>query len=392
MLNRLLDPTRAVTRAVNIDDLRQLARRRLPRILFDYIEGGAGNEAGLRANVAAFDAYALRPRYLIDVTQRRLAATLWDRRYAAPFGIAPVGLAGLFHRAGERALMTAATRAGIPYIQSGASIASIEDLAGHPGDRPWYQIYLARDARVSMDVVARAEQAGMPVLVVTADLVVPAKRERDRRHGFDFDIRVSPSRLLDGLRHPRWTLDYLTHGGLPAFGTWARYAKPGASARAVAEYLSSESYGPQQWRDVEAIRRAWPGRLVIKGILHVDDAIRAIDAGVDGIIVSNHGGRQLERLPVALDVLPALREAAGRRLAIMVDGGVRRGCDVAIALALGADFVFLGRAPIYGLAAGGLAGVERALAILREEFDLTLGQIGVLDPRELGPESLHAVR
>ena len=392
MLQRLFDRPRAVSRAINIDDLRSLARQRLPRILYDYIEGGAGDESGLHANRAAFEAYTLRPRYLVDVTGRSLATSLWDRQHAAPFGIAPVGLAGLFHRSGERALATAASRAGIPYIQSGASIASIEDLAVQPGERPWYQIYLARDARVSLDVVARASDAAMPVLVVTVDLVVPAKRERDRRHGFDFDIRLTPSRLLDGLRHPRWTLDYLAQGGLPAFGTWARYARPGASAREVAEYLSAESYGPQQWSDIEAIRRAWRGKLVLKGIQHVDDAIRAIDLGVDGIIVSNHGGRQLERLPVAIHLLPELRDTVGRRLAIMVDGGIRRGCDIAIALALGADFVFVGRAPIYGLAAGGLAGVERALAILREELDLTLGQIGVTDVRELGPESLHAIR
>ena len=377
-----------IERALNTEDLRQLARRRLPRILFDYIEGGAGDESGLRRNLAAFEAYSFKPRYLVDVSARTLETRLWDRRYSAPFGIGPVGLVGLFHPGGERVLAQAAARMGIPYVLSGASMASIEDVAQVSRQGAWFQLYPARESRITLDIIARAEQAGMDTLVVTVDLPVPAKRERDRRNGFDYDIKLSPSRILDGLMHPRWTLGYERRGGLPTFGTWARYAPPGASAREVAEFFAGQSQGPQVWRDLDVYRRAWPHKLVLKGIQHAEDAQRAAASGVDGLIVSNHGGRQLERLPSAIEVLPEIREAAGQRLAVMVDGGIRRGCDIAIALSLGADFVFLGRAPIYGIAAGGLPGAVRALEILKEELDLTMGQIGVSRVRDLGRDVL----
>lgn len=366
-----------VNAAVNVDDLRRLARRRLPRILFDYIDGGAGDDAGVRRNRAAFEAYRLRPRYLVDVSERSLATSLWGQRFAAPFGIAPVGLVGLFHPDGELLLAQAARDAGVPFILSGASIATIEDVARIAPEHAWYQLYPAREQRISLDMLRRATQAGVGVLVLTVDLPIPARRERDVRNGFDFAIRMSPSLLLDGLAHPRWAAGYLARGGLPAFGNWAPYAPPGASARVVAEFLVSHSFAPQTWSDVDVYRREWPGRLVLKGIQHVDDARRAVDIGVDGLIVSNHGGRQLECLPAAIDVLPAIRAAVGDRLVVMVDGGIQRGSDVAIALSLGADFVFVGRAPTYGVAAAGLAGAARALEILREELDLAMGQLGV---------------
>jgi L-lactate dehydrogenase (cytochrome)/(S)-mandelate dehydrogenase len=375
-------------RAISIEDLRQLARRRLPRILFDYIEGGAGDESGLRQNLDAFRGYNFRPRYLVDVSTRKLETQLWEWTFAAPFGIGPVGLAGLFRPNAECLLATAAARTGIPYVLSGASIASIEEVARGASTNLWFQLYPARETRISMDIVSRAASAGMKVLVLTVDLPVPAKRERDRRNHFDFDIKLSPSRLMDGLTHPRWALAYLARGGLPTFGTWARYARAGASAREVAEFVALQSFGPLVWRDVDEYRRAWPGKLVLKGIQHAADAARAAASGVDGLIVSNHGGRQLQRLPAAIDLLPEIRAAAGEGVAVMVDGGVRSGCDVAVALSLGADFVFLGRAPIYGVAAGGLAGAVRALEILREELDLTLGQIGVNDVRDLDRDVL----
>ena len=377
MLRRLAAWIDGIDRAINIEDLRRIARRRLPRILFDYIDGGEGDESGLRRNLQAFQAYSFRPRYLVDVSERSLETRLWDRSYSAPFGIGPVGLTGLFLPNGECLLAQAAIAAGIPYVLSGASIASIEAVAGAARTNVWFQLYPARDSKVTLDMVARAEQAGMEALVVTVDLPVPAKRERDRRNRFDFDVKMSLSRLLDGLAHPRWASRYLAHGGMPAFGTWSRYARPRAPAREVAEYVAAQSHAPQVWRDLDAYRRAWPRKLVLKGIQHVEDAARAVSSGVDGVIVSNHGGRQLGRLPTAIEVLPEIREAVGGRLAVMVDGGVRRGADIAIALCLGADFVFLGRAPIYGLAAGGLAGATRAIEILREELDLTMGQIGL---------------
>ena len=368
-----------------------MARRRLPRILFDYIDGGAGDDAGVRRNRAAFDAYRLRPRYLVDVSGRSLETPLWQWRHTAPFGIAPVGLVGLFRADGELLLAAAARAAGVPYVLSGASIATIEDVARIADGHAWYQLYPAREERISLDLMRRAAQAGMGVLVLTVDLPIPARRERDVRNGFDFAIRMSPSLLLDGLAHPGWALEYLARGGLPAFGNWAPYARHGASAREVAEFFVSQSFATQTWRDVEVYRREWPGKLVLKGIQHGEDARRAADLGVDGLIVSNHGGRQLDCLPVAIDVLPSIRAAVGDRLVVMVDGGVQRGSDVAIALCLGADFVFAGRAPTYGVAAHGLAGATRALEILREELDLAMGQLGVTAVSGLRQELVERV-
>jgi L-lactate dehydrogenase (cytochrome)/(S)-mandelate dehydrogenase len=381
----------SVRAVVNIEDLRRRARRRLPRILFDYIDGGAGDDAGVRRNRAAFEAYRLRPRYLVDVSARSLATSLWDRRYAAPFGIAPVGLVGLFHPRGELLLAQAARDAGVPFILSGASIATIEDVARVAPEHAWYQLYPAREQRISLDMLRRASEAGLGVLVLTVDLPIPARRERDVRNGFDFAIRMSPSLLLDGLAHPRWAVSYLARGGLPAFGNWAPYAPPGASAREVAEFLVSHSFATQTWRDVEGYRREWPGRLVLKGIQHADDARRAAELGVDGLVVSNHGGRQLDCLPAAIDALPTIRAAVGDRLVVMVDGGIQRGSDVAIALSLGADFAFVGRAPTYGVAAAGLAGAARALEILREELDLAMGQLGVTAVAGLRSELVERV-
>jgi (S)-mandelate dehydrogenase len=382
---------KSLSGVVNIEDLRQMARRRLPRILFDYIDGGAGDDGGVRHNRAAFDAYRLCPRYLVDVSARSLATPLWQWNYAAPIGIAPVGLVGLFRSGGELLLAQAARDAGVPYVLSGASIATIEDVARVAAGFAWYQLYPAREPRISLDMLRRASQAGIGVLVLTVDLPVPARRERDLRNGFDFAIQLSPSLLFDGLAHPGWTLEHLARGGLPAFGNWAPYAPPGASAREVAEFFVAHSYATQTWRDVELYRREWPGRLVIKGIQHGDDAGRAADLGVDGLIVSNHGGRQLDCLPAAIDRLPAIRAAVGDRLLVMVDGGIRRGSDVAIALSLGADFVFVGRAPTYGVAAAGAAGATRALEILREELDLAMGQLGVTGVAELRAELVERV-
>ena len=370
-------------RAVSIADLRRLARRRLPRILFDYIDGGAGDDAGVRRNLEALAAYRLRPRYLVDVSARRLDTRLWQQPFAAPFGIAPVGLVGLFRAEGELQLAQAARDAGVPYILSGASIATIEAVARVAPAHTWYQLYPAREARISLDMLRRASQAGLHALVLTVDLPVPAKRERDLRNGFDFAIRLTPSLLRDALSHPGWAFEYLARGGLPTFGNWAPYAPAGASAREVAEFFVAHSYATQTWRDVELYRREWPGRLVLKGIQHPDDARRAVELGIDGLIVSNHGGRQLECLPAAIDVLPAIRAAVGDRLTVMVDGGIRRGSDIAVALSLGADFAFVGRAPAYGVAAAGLAGAARAFEILREELDLAMGQIGVTTVHEL---------
>lgn len=384
-------PDRRLRGVVSVEDLRRLAQRRLPRLLFDYIDGGAGDDTGVRRNRAAFAAYRLRPRYLIDVSARRVDTSLWGRRYAAPVGIAPVGLVGLFRARGELLLAEAARDADVPYVLSGASIATIEEVARVAPQHTWYQLYPAREQQVSLDIIRRAAGAGFEVLVLTVDLPVPARRERDLRNGFDFNVRLSPSLVLDGLAHPAWALEFLARGGLPAFGNWAPYARPGASAREVAEYFVGQSFATQTWDDVARYRRVWPGRFVLKGIQHPADARRALEAGVDGLIVSNHGGRQLDCLPASIEALPQIRAAVGDRLAVMVDGGIRSGSDLAIALSLGADFAFVGRPPVFGVAAAGRAGASLALSILRDELDLAVGQLGLTSVRELGPQLVERV-
>ena len=373
-------------RILNIEDLRRRARRRLPRILFDWVEGGAEDETGLDYAQNRLAAYRLVPRYLRDITQRSLRATLFDREYGRPFGIAPTGYTGLLRPGGERMLATAARKVNVPYVLSGVSVASIEEAASCAPGHVWFQLYPGKQISLSLDLIRRAHDAGVPVLVVTADLPIAAKRERDIRHGFKLPLRYTPRLMLDGILHPAWTASYFLSGGLPPLGSWAAYVRAGASATEVAMFQFEQKYPTQTWADVEQYRRVWPGKLVIKGLLHPADALRAQEAGADGIIVSNHGGRQLDRSVAPIDALPAIKSVVGSRLSVMLDGGVRRGSDIAVALALGADFVFLGRAVLYGLVARGLDGAELAIEILTDELTRTMAQVGATDIRQLNRE------
>jgi isopentenyl diphosphate isomerase/L-lactate dehydrogenase-like FMN-dependent dehydrogenase len=375
---------------LNIDDLRAQAQRRLPRILWDWLEGGAEDESGLLANRAAFAGKKLLPRYGRDMSGRTLDVTLFGRRYGLPFGIAPTGYTGLLRPGGERMMLAAADAANVPYILSGVSVASLEEIATASPGRAWYQLYPARDAGISRDLARRARDAGYPVLVLTADMPVEAKRERDIRNGFKLPLRYTPRLVWDGLTHPAWTLSYLRAGGLPTLGSWAAYARPGATPAEVTAFQFAQKYPTQTWSDVEDYRRLWPGTLVVKGLLHPEDARRALEAGADGIIVSNHGARQLDRAVAALEALSAIRSAVGSRIPVMIDGGVRRGSDVALALALGADYVFSGRAILYGLVARGGSGADEAIGILRDELSRVMAQLGTLSVADLGPGVLAA--
>jgi L-lactate dehydrogenase (cytochrome)/(S)-mandelate dehydrogenase len=250
----------------------------------------------------------------------------------------------------------------------------------------WYQLYAARDPKVTEDLIRRAREAGLSTLVLTVDVPIGSKRERNIRNGFIRPYKLKPTIVLEALRHPGWIANYLRHGGMPVFGNWAPYARPGAGANEVADFLSSQTPFPgQTWRDFETYRRLWPRTLVIKGIMHRDDAVRAAELGADGIMISNHGGRQLDRAPSPLEVLPAIKAAVGDKLTLMLDSGVRRGADVVIARCLGARFIFVGRATLYGTAAAGFAGARRAIDILRGEIDLVLAQMGCPVFDELGP-------
>ena len=379
----------SIDNAINIEDLHRRAKRRLPKIAFDFIEGGCEDETCLERNEQSFARYRLLPRYLLDVSERDQSVVLFGRTYSSPFGIAPTGLAALFRPGGDLMLAEAARLANIPFIQSGSSTASIEAVAKAAPEHAWYQLYQPRDLKVSDDLVRRAADAGMRTLVLTVDAQWGANHERNIRNGFAHPLNMTPSIILEALMHPAWMLDYFRHG-MPMFEDWRRYAGDNADVHAVAAFLKSQGRRAQTWSDVDHLRRLWPGTFVIKGILHPDDAVRAADVGVDGIIVSNHGGRRIDRAPSSIDVFPAIHAAVGNRMTLMLDSGIRRGSDIVTALCLGAKFCFVGRATLYGVAAGGLAGANRAVAILHNEIDLVMAQVGCTALPRLGPEFLLA--
>ena len=383
----------SVEDAINIADLQNMARSRLPRIVFDYLEGGVEDERCLSRNERAFEAVRLVPRYLVDVSTCDVSTELFGKTYAAPFGFAPTGTVGLFRRGGDLMLAEAAAAAGIPYCMSGASNSSLEDAVRLAPDHTWYQLYAARDPRIGDDLSRRSADLGCPALVVTVDVPANPKRDRNARNGFSHKLRLTPRILLDALTHPAWSIEFLRHGGLPTFENWRRYTEQDATPGEVVEFLYGQMPWPgQTWHDIQRYRRLWPRPLILKGILHQDDAIRASELGVDGIIVSNHGGRQLDAAPSPLEVLPSILAAVGKRCTVMLDSGVRRGSDIVKALCLGAQFVFVGRAAAYGVTAGGRAGAARAVSILRDEVGTTLAQIGcpevaMADPQFLSPNS-----
>ena len=373
--------------AINIDDLRRLAKRRLPRIAFDFIEGGLEDELGIARNESAFARFDLVPRYGVDVSAPDQTTTLFGRTYAGPLGIAPTGLASLFRPGADLMLAAAAKAANVPFIMSGTSTAPIEDLGRLASTHGWYQLYPARDRNISEDMVRRARDAGLSTLVITVDVPVNSKRERNLRNGFARPLKMTLRTRLEALLHPGWLAEFLGNG-MPMFSNWRQYARAGASAAEVADFVAEQTPVPVLWRDVEAFRRLWPGKLVVKGIMHPEDAARCAALGCDGIMVSNHGGRQLDRSPAPIEVLPAIAAAAGDKMTVMFDSGIRRGSDAVVALCLGAKYVFVGRATLYGAAAAGTAGAARALAIFKDEIGRTMAQIGAPDISSLGPQFL----
>ena len=382
---------------VNIEDLHQMAKRRLPKIAFDFIEGGLEDERGLETNISAFHKHRLLPRYLVDVSTRDQSRTIFGHTYSSPFGISPTGGAGLFRYHADLMLATAARDHNIPYIMSGASNDKIEEAAAIAGQNHWYQLYAARKPEINDDLIRRTADAGCGALVLTVDTPVGSKRERNIRNGFA-NVRggllqalsLKPSILFEAMTHPGWVAEYFRRGGgTPMLGNWQPYAPEGSNAEEVYKVASSvRPFNAQTWRDLEHYRKIFPRALVVKGIMSPADAQRALDVGCDGILVSNHGGRQLDQAPGSLDVLPAIRQQVGDKLTLLLDSGVRRGADILIALCLGADFCFFGRPTLYGAAAGGLPGVKKAVDIFQNEIDLVMGQIGCPSLDQLGPDFL----
>jgi (S)-mandelate dehydrogenase len=373
-------------KVINLADIRRLAKRRLPAMAFDFIEGGCDDELGLRENEAAFETYRLLPRYLVDVSKVELAASLIGQRFALPIGIAPTGAAGLFRHDCDRELARAGAAANVPFVMSANSNGSLEEAAAVAPEHTWFQLYGLRDAAINADKVRRAADAGLKALVLSVDVPAFSNRERNRRSGFSLAWRLTPSMALQGLLHPAWTFEYFRNGGLPPMKNYSPYAPDGADAAAVGALFGKVFPAPGlTWSFLDEVRRLWPRKLFVKGILHPDDATRAVSAGADGIMVSNHGARQLDRAPAPIDVLPAIREAVGDRVEITLDGGVRRGADVVTALCLGANAVFIGRPALYGATVAGAAGVKKVLDILAAEVAMVLAQIGCPRVADLGP-------
>jgi L-lactate dehydrogenase (cytochrome) len=365
-----------VPRAVSIDDLRLRARQRLPRFLFDYVEGGADDEVTLRANREAFARYAFRARTLVDVGVRDLSTTLLGQRLALPVILAPVGLAGLLAPRGEILAAEAAARKGSLFTLSTMSVCTIEEVArAAPGPR-WFQLYVWKDRGVTRSLVERARAAGYGALCLTVDVPAFGNRERDVRNGFVVPPRLTLATALDLLLHLGWVLR-MSRSPRATFGNFeGSHALTRRDAVSVAAYTSRQFDPSVTWADLEWLRGFWPGPLVLKGISCAEDARRAVEHGVQAIVVSNHGGRQLDGLPAAIDVLPEIVDAVGGRAEIILDGGARRGSDVVKAVALGARACMIGRPFLYGLAAGGQAGVELALELFRGEIDRALALLG----------------
>ncbi|MBK8767655.1 MAG: alpha-hydroxy-acid oxidizing protein [Burkholderiaceae bacterium] len=379
-----------IDNAVNIEDLRRLARRHSPRAVFDYVEGGVEDEIGMDRNRAAFDAVRIVPRYLVDVSQRSQKTTLFGREYAMPLGVAPMGLSGISRPGTDLALASAAGQAGIPFTLSNVSNDPMDQVVRAGNGQVFFQLYGTRNRGLMHGSVARAADLGVPVLMVTVDVPVHPNRERNARSGFGAAVKLKLPYLLEAARHPRWILEYLANGGVPKFMNLLSAQDTAASSAIEVARTSGEQMGDttQVWRDFEDIRRRWPGKLVIKGVMHPDDARRAVELGADGVLVSNHGGRQLDLAPSPLEVLPAIRAALDPSIAVLFDSGVRRGSHVVAAMCLGADFVFAGRAMLYGAIAAREAGAARAIALLKREIDLQMGQMGCAGTDEFGPQWL----
>lgn len=376
-------------RALNIADLREVARRRVPGFVFEYVEGGAEDEATLRRNREALEALRFVPQTLIDTCARSLATPLFGRTAAAPLVIAPTGLNGMLHPDGDIALARAAASLGIPYTLSTLSTARLEDVAAQAGGRLWMQLYVMKNRAIAEDIMGRAAAAGYEALLLTSDANVFGSREWDKRNYVRPGKPALPA-ILDTLRHPGWLTSVLLRNGVPRFRNIEAFLPPGAASAVGGSTIIPQMFEPTiVWSDIAWIRRHWPGKLLVKGVLSVADAQRALDAGCDGIVLTNHGGRQLDYCVAPIEVLGEIAAAVGSRLTIVIDSGFRRGSDIAKALALGAHTVMIGRAALYGLAADGERGVRRALDMLTVELDRVLGQLGCRSVTELGPSFLR---
>ena len=367
-------------KAITIDDLRRMAMKRLPDFVTSYVERGAGDGGGVARNIDAFRKHRFVPRAFVDVSPVDTATELFGRSYASCFGVSAVGTSGIYRRHADEMLAEAAQEANLPFILSGSASASVETIVRLAPDHTWYQVYGAKDSKLTEHMMGRARDAGVEVLVYTVDFPIPQRSEVIERTGVSLasgpTLRTLPRLFIDAARHPRWTAEYLRHKGMPRLESWASYTPPGSKAGVVSKFYLENWLGNQGWHDLDRIRKQWGGKLVVKGLVHPDDVVRAVQAGADAVTVSNHGGNKLDCMQGCLDALAAIRPVVGPDITIFFDGGIRRGSDIVIARALGATHCFVGRATLYGVAAGGRAGGRRAMQILMDDLEYTMAMIG----------------
>jgi len=376
-------------RAITIEDLRRIARRKLPNFSFEYVEGGAEDELSLKRNRDVFERIAWLPRTLAGVGTPDLATEILGDTCHLPLVIAPTGFNGLLWPQGDLALARAAADAGIPFTLSTVSNYSLAQMAAQVPGRTWFQLYPVKDTSVIDRLIDRAQEAGCRTMMVTTDVPIFGAREWDQRN-YRAPMKLSLPSVLDVLAHPAWLWRVMIPHGPPKFENLTDFLPPGAhSAMVGARFMGTQINARLSWEDMERIRGRWKGKLVLKGILCVEDARRSVEVGADGIVLSNHGGRQIDSSISGVEVLPAVSAEVGGKLIVLVDGGFRRGSDVLKAIALGAHGVMIGRAALYGLAAGGQAGVTHALTMLRAEMERTMMLLGCRTLSELGR---HLVR
>ena len=374
--------------AYSIEALRLAAKRRLPRAVFDFIDGGAEDESTLRENRAAFEKVRLLRKVLVGVSQVNTETSILGKTAKLPLAIAPTGAVGFGWRGGDIAVAKAAAAYGIPYSLSTSATASIEKIAEAAPGRLWFQAYFFKDREFTFGLIERARKAGYDTLMVTADLPVGGKRERDFRNDFSIPFRFTPRNMFDFATRPAWALDMLLRG-VPALENLAGMAQGGGNARNLVSSVGRNQDSALDWEVIKRVRGAWPGKLLIKGVVHPEDAERAVSLGCDGVIVSNHGGRQLDGEVASFDALPGVVRAIGGKASVLMDGGIRRGSDIFKALARGAEAVMIGRATFYGVCAGGEEGARRALEILSDEFVRTMQLCGARSVGEIGPQLLY---
>jgi len=380
--------------AYDVADLRELARRRLPKGVFEFFDRGNGDETALIENRAAFERWKITPHQLVDTSRRTQEVTLFGKRHKMPIAVAPTGSAGLAWYHGEIELARAAAAAGIPFTLATGSMTALETVAEQAGGTLWFQVYMWPDRSASHKLIERAKAAGYQAILVTVDTPVPPGREYNLRNGMTVPFRFTGKNVTDVLMHQRWLWGvlarYLATTGMPRYENYPTEVKARITAQPMGRSMMTTD--SLTWEDLKALRKLWPHALLVKGILRPQDAVLAADCGADGVIVSNHGGRAVDSTPAPIDVLPKVVEAAGNRLTVLVDSGFRRGGDVVKGLALGAKAVLIGRATLYGTAVAGQAGAARAIEIYRDEIDRMLALIGCPDVSVLGADYLAPAR